>query len=102
MEWLYGALAELGIRRLWAWCRDVRRLLRKVQELETENKALKTALGQSPEIRLNNTTTYREQPDGSRIVTQTTLAKPARIRADVSAKPSVETNVSVVDPDDQS
>ncbi len=32
-----------------------------------------------PEIRLNDTTTYREQKDGSRIVTQTTLAKPVRI-----------------------
>ena len=33
----------------------------------------------SPEIRLNDTTTYREQADGSRIVTQTTLARPVHI-----------------------
>ena len=39
------------------------------------------ALG--PEIRLNDTTTYREQPDGSRIVTQTTLAKAVRIEGTV-------------------
>ncbi len=37
----------------------------------------KSVLG--PEVRLNDTTTYREQPDGSRIVTQTTLAKPMRL-----------------------
>ncbi len=40
-------------------------------------KKKKSALG--PEIRLNDTTTYREQPDGSRVVTQTTLAKPVRV-----------------------
>ncbi len=33
-----------------------------------------------PEIRLNDTTTYREQPDGSRVVTQTTLARPVSIK----------------------
>ncbi len=32
-----------------------------------------------PEVRISNTTTYREQPDGSRIVTQTTLAERVRI-----------------------
>lgn len=32
-----------------------------------------------PEIRISDTMTYRQQPDGSRIVTQTTLAKPVRI-----------------------
>ena len=42
-----------------------------------DRKQKKNRLG--PEIRLNDTTTYREQPDGSRVVTQTTLAKPVRI-----------------------
>jgi len=44
----------------------------------------KTNLG--PEIRLDDTTTYREQPDGSRVVTKTTLAKPVRISGEGAAQ----------------
>ncbi|MCY3702889.1 MAG: hypothetical protein OXG16_09435 [Rhodospirillales bacterium] len=35
--------------------------------------------GLGPEIRINDTTTYREQRDGSRIVTQVTHVPPVRI-----------------------
>ena len=87
MEWLYGVLAEIGLKRLWAWCRNMRSMARKIDELEVENRALKKMLAdQYPEIRLTDTITYREQPDGSRVVTETKLVKPVNLKADLRAK----------------
>ena len=80
MEWLYGFLAEFGVKRLWAWFREMRSLTRRVAELEAENAALTKALANQPAVvRLDDTTTYVQQADGSRIVTKTTLARPVRI-----------------------
>lgn len=97
MEWLYGFLVELGVKRLWTWFRDMRSLARKVAELEAENAALKKALTNQPQVvRLDDTTTYVEQEDGSRIVTRTTLAKPVRMAVDFEA--TVEGSASLKGP----
>ena len=39
-----------------------------------------------PEIRLTDTITYREQPDGSRVLTETKLVKPVRLRTKMSGE----------------
>ena len=56
-----------------------------------------------PEVRIDDTTTYREQQDGSRIVTRTTLAKAVRISghgtATFQAFPTAE--LTVMKPADQ-
>ena len=82
MEWLYGFVAEFGVKRLWAWFREMRSLRRRLTELEAENAALKKVIASQPQVvRLDDTTTYVQQADGSRIVTKTTLAKPVRIQS---------------------
>ena len=58
----------------------------------------KNALG--PEIRIDNTTTYREQPDGSRVVTKTTLAKPVRLAVDFEAAAGGSAEIKVETDDD--
>ena len=49
-----------------------------------ERRQKKSELG--PEIRISDTTTYREQPDRSRVVTTTTLVKPVDLKASMRAK----------------
>lgn len=60
-------------------------LWQRRQDHRKAAEAVKAALASSkdshlgPEVRTSDTTTYREQPDGSRVVTQTTIAKPVRL-----------------------
>lgn len=55
-----------------------------VVEVALYRRRRKRGLG--PEIRINDTTTYREQPGGSRVVTQTTLAKPVHLQTTFRAE----------------
>lgn len=42
--------------------------------------------GFGPEVRISDTTTYREQPDGSRLVTTTKFVKPVALSANFHLK----------------